>query len=359
MPAQTPPAVHPYRVFISYARKEELYRDRLAGRLKGLGLRPLWDMELAGPGDPFSASLREGIAHAHIFMPILTAESMSHPWVHQETGYAMGVNVPVVPVTVGEDPSGLAAELQALKTAPDFSDLATERLTRAIERLLEARRAELALTFACAARPEARAAMLAFHTGEASGGPAFGPLRQRGALTSFSLPNVSPNSSSIWEQRDGNARRGAYVWEPLYEERRQLEAYAREHGCRLMIDPGVEMKEYGPAARRVRLQTLLEFLTDETVDDLQVAVRPRVTPGNLTVVGDWFSAESTTPRPGVGYHQTQFTWHAPTVLQQARQFDTEFAQMLRAQKLSPEDSQRHAVGVVTKVLEGLPADAPG
>jgi hypothetical protein len=60
---------------------------------------------------------------------------------------------------------------------------------------------------------------------------------------------------------------------------------------------------------------------------LRVVMTPRAREANLTLIGDWFSAESMTPKPGEGHRQTVFTWHAPSVLQTLRAFDEEFEEL--------------------------------
>lgn len=68
-------------------------------------------------------------------MPLITGRSLQRPWVHQETGYALGINIPVLPVALNTLPGQMITELQAITIAPDMSDLET--------RLQEARLEEL------------------------------------------------------------------------------------------------------------------------------------------------------------------------------------------------------------------------
>ena len=44
-------------------------------------------------------------------------------------------------------------------------------------------------------------------------------------------------------------------------------------------------------------------------DKVKIVITARARDGNLTIVGDWFVAESLTPRTGLGYKQTIFSWH--------------------------------------------------
>ncbi len=331
--------MYPYRVFLSYSHKDRELAKKMARHLEGIGCCAVWD-EKVRPGDRFSETLRHGIAHAHVFLPILTANAVKRPWVHQETGYAMGLEVPVLPVAIGRIPGEMIRELHALTVRPDLRDLKPEVLAAAVEHLLGCARPESEATFRCAALPEMRAELLACYTREALEHGASGPLRQSGALTSFNLPN-RPVHHEAWRLRDAPLRRGELLYKLLRDERQVLETYARKNGCDLIIDPSVPMGPYRPRARRLRLATLLEFLRDDSVANLRIAVRRRKLPGNLTIVGDWFAAESITPRPGKGYFQTIFTWHAPSVLETLRRFDEELQSALDDMGV-PEDSAREA-----------------
>jgi hypothetical protein len=64
------------------------------------GFDPMWD-EYFAFGHGFHDQIRNFVAHAHVFLPVLTATSDQRKWVHQEIGYAMTLNVPVLPVAVG------------------------------------------------------------------------------------------------------------------------------------------------------------------------------------------------------------------------------------------------------------------
>ncbi|MBN1418048.1 MAG: hypothetical protein JXP34_04690 [Planctomycetes bacterium] len=75
-------------------------------------------------------------------------------------------------------------------------------------------------------------------------------------------------------------------------------------------------------------------------DRVEICIRPRPREGSLTIIGDWFVAESRVPRPG-GYRQTIFSWHAPTVLRAVRRFDEQF-DALYARRESPGRSSRDA-----------------
>lgn len=345
--------MHPYRVFISYSHKDKPLARKLVDRLESVELRAVWDDDIR-PAQRFSESIKYDIAHAHVFLPILTPEGAERPWVHQETGYAMGLGVPILPIAVGHLPEAMLRDLHAIEADPEFEDLTGEKLGAIIADLLADDHDESEAMFRCAGLPEMRADLLGRYAGEAMSHGAFGRLRQAGAMSSFNLPRA-PLTDSIWIDRDRPFCRGELLRKFYLRERLALEAYAGKHGCDLIIAPSIPLKQYESGARKLRLETLLDFLQDPEIKDVRVAVRPRGTARNLTIVGDWFSAESVTPRPGKGYYQTVFNWHAPTVLEKARDFDRDFQQMLKKAGVTGESSRAAAIEAVKRVIDGIKA----
>ncbi len=340
--------MHPYRIFVSYSHEDRDLAEKLVVHLRHIGFHPVWDKDLK-PGQPFTEAIKHGIAHAHVFLPILTEKSAIRPWVHQETGYALGLEIPVMPVAVGSVPDQMIRDLQARTIEGDVQDLQTDALAEDIEDLLRLKRSKSESTYHCAGLPEERADSLANYTDEALKHGGYGPLRQAGALTSFCLPNEPPNHE-IWRFRDSPIQRGDLLYRFLAKEREALETYARKNGCYLIIDPYIPLPPLSATAFKIRLSTLLSFLEDTTVAHVHVVVRQRATSGNRAIVGDWFSAESQVPRPGKGYYQTIFTWHAPTVLDHIHQFDEDFASLLRKTRVAPESSRELAIAAVKEAI---------
>lgn len=75
-----------YRVFISYSHQDAELVDRISSILEENGLQPMLDKGFAS-GHGFTDQIRNFITHAHVFMPVITRESSSRGWVHQEIGY--------------------------------------------------------------------------------------------------------------------------------------------------------------------------------------------------------------------------------------------------------------------------------
>jgi hypothetical protein len=88
--------MYPYRIFLSYCSEDEAYAGHLEEVLSAMGLVVFWDYKLT-PGNPFTPEIKTTISRSHLFVVLLTEASKERPWVHQETGYAMGVGVPILP----------------------------------------------------------------------------------------------------------------------------------------------------------------------------------------------------------------------------------------------------------------------
>jgi hypothetical protein len=318
--------MYPYRVFLSYWSTERALAMRVKQALQKLDLHVWWDHMLQ-PGRPFPEDIKVQIARSHLFLPILTPDSIVRPWLHQETGFAMGANVPVLPLVVGDvEPVALIEQLHALRVhrvAELKSGLTEAVIHRRVEEAAESRPG----IFECIDLPDRRSQKIAQYAREAQWHAqrhGDGKVRHRGAMTSFALPDLPPDNP-IWRKRDGKVQRSQYLHEKQQQERLALGELVEKHGCDLVINPAVPLKKYGRKARRIRLKTLRQFLLDEQrYPDVNVVVQEHDQSDNLLIVGDFFCAESITPEDGRGYKQTIFTWHAPTVLAKIREFDSQF-----------------------------------
>jgi TIR domain len=111
-----------YRVFISYSHDETKLAQRIAAYLHGNGMLSLWDKDIA-PGSGFHDEIKKFINYSHVFLPIITESSSARGWVHQEIGYAMALNIPVLPVTVGRPPGEMLSGLQAIRLEDAEADI--------------------------------------------------------------------------------------------------------------------------------------------------------------------------------------------------------------------------------------------
>ena len=109
-----------------------------------------------------------------------------------------------------------------------------------------------------------------------------------------------------------------------------------------------------PTPRAPALEILLKFLERMPDSQIRVMMTPHAREANLTIVGDWFSAESMSPKPGEGHRQTVFTWHAPSVLQSMRRFDDEFNELLGESGVQSDETRRAAIQRIGEMLKRKP-----
>ncbi len=87
--------------YISYSHQDKALAEKICAVIQNLGLAPLWDEDFAA-GQGFHDQIKRFIAHAHVVMPIITPASSDHGWVHQEIGYAVAMQIPVLPIAWGK-----------------------------------------------------------------------------------------------------------------------------------------------------------------------------------------------------------------------------------------------------------------
>jgi hypothetical protein len=315
--------MYPYRVFLSYAHADRSKVEKVSVVLGRLGLIPVWDPNIR-PGSRFTDQIKEEIETAHVFMPLLTQNSLTRPWVHQETGYALGRGVPVLPLAIGGLPGEMIAELQAVRVARDLSDLAKSlsqidldvivmppssrppRRTRSLKPRRNGRVLSSSMRIGCSAAPVRAGAAAAL-------------------ISSFAMPSAL-EADADWGRHDGPHRQPASLRRLLREERTVLERHARVAGCSLLLapewDPGPDWRD----VHRFQIAQLLAFLSSMFANLVQVAFSRRTEEGNVTIVGDWFVAHAVAPSPGAQYRKSVFSSHAPEVLRWLRAFDQELSE---------------------------------
>lgn len=260
--------------------------------------------------------LKKCIARSHALIPLMRASGKDGAFA-EATGFARAHNVPVIPghnlcyASIGQS------------------------VIRAIGKA----------TYLCGREYEDRTTLINEETDAAYQlGGDFYRVRQRGGMSAFSLPD-QPANHGIWNSCEGeepDAEHGKHARTLQREERTLLAKHVEHRGCDLILSPLRELFNRGPTATITRLRILRGFL--ESLDDkiqVRIAFVNTYPPGNLLLVGDWFVAESTSPRIGIGYCDTFFTNHAPSVSARLDQFDEEFDQL--AQQIG--DCSRQAAGV--------------
>jgi len=354
-------SVPKYRVFISYSHGDLALVKEIDSILRRNGMSPMWDKSFVF-GHGFHEQIKNFIAHAHVFLPVLTRRADERKWVHQEIGFATALNIPVLPIAVGKLPGELLQEIHALQVQrKNVHELRSRLTVDAIKILIEGHAAFDRALYVCADSPEERATLMAAYANDVFALGERDLVRQKGALSSFHMPSETVGHP-VWSARYGKKRRSIDHCRRQRAERLALGRHAEFKGCRLIINPFLKFEEYGPAARLVRLQAICSFLRGMTDKLCEVVTHHWKEHGeSVTLLGDWFAAESVSAEVGKGYRQTVFTRHAPTLMDKIAEFDAEFDELLRKQGVSRSESRRHAIGVIeaeiAKVSAGLEAQS--
>jgi hypothetical protein len=340
-----------YRVFISYSREDADLVDKIVAILEDNGLHPMHDKGF-GPGEGFPEQIKNYIAHSHVFMPVITKESSRRGWVHQEIGYAMALNIPVLPISYGENPGQMIRDLQSLKLAglDKGFDICKDRLSlKVFESIIRRAQADSPPLYECAELQEDRTKLIVAYAQKVIDLDNYGHVRQKGALSSFHIPD-KPITHPVWQERYGAVAISDYRYRLQRQERMVMEEHARATGCSIIIDPYLTYGTYGASAKKSRINELIIFLESMPKDRVKVAIQKRMPKAhNIIIVGNWFVAEAVSAAIGKGYQQTIFTRHAPTIQSKVELFDRELEEILKIQGITPQDSSDHAVNLLKEI----------
>ena len=346
-----------YRIFISYSHEDQDLVSKIAEILEENSLQPMWDRQFAF-GHGFHEQIKTFIAHAHVFLPVITKTADERKWVHQEIGYAMSLNIPVLPVTAGRLPGEMITAdprcpVRRRSDRPESGSSQETPVATVIANLVQRYSDPVLALFQCAQFAEDRAAMMAHYSNDVRHIGAYGLVRQKGGLSSFHIPTQSI-THRVWKDRYSNKDRGPVHCRLQREERLALEAHARFAGCKLIINPQIQYdRMWGQGAQLVRLRCLLEFL-DSMSDRCRVAINKDMDHSeSLTILGDWFAAESVTARHGQGYLQTIFTRHAPSMLSRIEAFDAEFQELSAAAKWNADKYSTKTIVAIRAIIYEL------
>ena len=345
-------AVYPYRVFISYSREDCALAKIVAETLQSVGLIPLWDQDIR-PGVRFSDAIKNSIATAHLFMPLITERSQQRPWVHQETGYAIGINVPVVPIALKTLPGEMIAELQAIAVEPDLCDLGQRLKEADLDQIVRCPPPPPFVGTQVAEAPEHRTEWLVRCANWLLDNGRYGRLRQRALFSSLSIPDKDVHDP-IWDRYDGKPPKSLELRQLLREERIALERHVRIQGCTLILAPDIDFLPVGADVHRAQLETLIECLDAIPGDRIEVVFSPRVDEGNVTIIGDWFVTHALIPRPGALFRQSVFSSHAPTVLKWMTRFDQQVDEAKAGDNFTRTQLMESAFARLRQRLRALP-----
>lgn len=337
--------MYPYRIFLSYERRDEEILHGVVAVLKSFGLKPLWDRQTQ-PGTRFEDELRKDISRSHGFMPIITEHSRLKPWVNQEIGYALSLAIPVIPLSVNNAVAdGMARSLQHMDAGEDLNGLRQSLNDQKLEGFIRqpAQRTVVEIVDIWRKRSEliAEYAVELTRYGESC------RIRHRGPVTSFAIPDKSLDHP-IWQQCGMYAAADRDAREALYQERKSLETHARKAGCSLLINLAMDVGADFIGSREERLKILIEFL-ERMPDELTTVVTIHAEQqASILIVGDAFSATSPAPKEG-GYRQSVIKWHAPTVLRELEAFDTQVESALNDVGISPIQSRQWAISELKRI----------
>ena len=354
-----------YRVFISYSHvdEDETAADKIAKALQSNGLIPVRDKGFAC-GWGFHEQIRTFIAHAHVFVPFITEHSTKRNWVQQEIGFAMAMNVPVLPLVRGTLPEGMPSLLHALEYSENEKELKAKLSVETFQNLVARSRDAGLASYNCAELAEDRAILMTQYANEVRDLGYQGRVRQRGGLSSFHIPN-SNLSDRIWKERYGNESRSRFHCRELRKEHVALTYHAKTAGFRIIINPDFRYEKFGAYARKLRLQSLIEFLAPLKKDNAApekaggkwkyavVFSQDLSSTESTTIVGDWFAAESVSRKEDEGYRQTIFTRHAPSMRSRIALFDLEFDNLLAKAGWSEKNSLENAIAELEKRVKKL------
>jgi hypothetical protein len=194
-----------YRIFVSYSSEDRGLVQQIVRILRANNLEPMWDEDFAF-GQGFHQQIKTFIAHAHVFLSVLTKLADQRKWVHQEIGYAMALNIPVLPVAIGSLPGEMIDQIHGVSIAQDDVLQLSSRLTvDAVRALVDANAARNIALHTCADSPQSRATAIAQHCEDVLALRGFGKVRQKGGLTSFHIPSEMVQNRKWKERYDRDA----------------------------------------------------------------------------------------------------------------------------------------------------------
>ncbi len=338
-----------YRVFISYSHSDIGYASKISDILEQNGLTPVWDRSFRFGG--FHEQIENYIAHAHVFLPIITAESNKRGWVHQEIGFAKALHVPIIPISIGELPGEMLAQLHAIILDETLMGAEQHLTYKAIENFVQHSYHPSYSTYCCTEQAEERAELIIKMADEIIVLDQYACIRQKGGLSSFQIPNV-PTYDPRWAQRYNNGvQNNDYHCQNQLKERRVLEKHARAAGCKLIVNPELIVNNYIKAAQVERLSTFLEFIESMPDDMIDIVFDSNlVFNETVTLVGDWFSSEAFSRTLTSGFKQAIFTRHAPGIKRKIDVFDDEFNYLLQKNGIKAGESKSMAISALKRYI---------
>jgi len=347
--------MHSYRVFISYSHSDRHFVERLVEALDKAGVTPLWDNDLL-PGTGFSDQIQSFTINSHVLMPFITTASAERPWLHQEIGFAIALGKPVLPVILGGLPLGIISGIQAVQLREDLADAPIKLLAEYIRRLVDGM-PDRPASYECPEDNTRRALLLARYADSVWAIQRSGQVRQMASLTTFHLPDRGA-ADPVWKKYFPGTPDDRFLFEALRRERVALQRHARKSGCWLILDPVERLenvyRRHGPSSVRARVSGLLQFLRDDSLPDVVVAINDDAERmSSVTLVGDWFSSEAVSSGGKRVIREAFFTRDALTVRQQIEDFDNRMRDLLAVCGWDAKAARAEAVSYLQAYLDKL------
>lgn len=337
----------PIRIFVSYSTEDRQLVESLIRLLEQEGMSVLWSKKLS-VGEAFDEEIKRFIAHAHVFMPVLTESALSRGWVQQEIGYALGLHVPVFPVTKDTIlPGGMLQKQHAVCLSDDPEVLKSQLSKATFESLVK--RSNLPAIYTKALRSESRAEMICEYANVVSNLGEYGLIRQKGGLSSFHIPKQSIKHK-IWDERYFPEKRTDFHKEQQHNERLALQSHADQKAVRLIINPQYGVAGRDPISANARLVTLIDFL-EQHPNEVVISIdeTPNISE-SITILGDWFLAESVSLKEGDGFTNTFFTRNTAEIHKRIVEFESEMQYNLEQCGFGEKESREQVIKILRSKL---------
>lgn len=117
------------RVFISHRDSHKIQARELSDALEEYGMSCFVAHDTIQPMKLWRSEIIKGLRSMELMLLFLTDDFADSWYCHQEVGYAMGRDVPIISLKLGsKDPPGFVSEVQAVRGDPDKSIDAAKKL---------------------------------------------------------------------------------------------------------------------------------------------------------------------------------------------------------------------------------------
>ena len=144
------------RLFISHRDEHKVVANELAETLESYGISSFVAHDSIQPMSIWQTEILNALESMEIMLAFVTDDFHDSVWTNQEVGFALGRNIPIVPLKVqGQDPSGFIGKQQALKWSyDDVAEAAPKIYEILAEKLGNRERLQTSLVRAFASSPD-------------------------------------------------------------------------------------------------------------------------------------------------------------------------------------------------------------